>query len=292
MNKIKPAIWGGAYPSRIVAPEEAIKRIARIGWRYLELHPDYVQKIDPYKLRKLCEDLGISTPQMHGYEHGMALNSHRESKEHMKRAKRLITWAGAAGVKWVVIHPDNPKGTTLCIGMKPNQIEEVKKRNLEGFRELSETARTAGVGIALENLPDHIFYRVWHERWRLFGSRFSELIWLVENVDPNLMGICLDTNHICHRIDNINQYEAIKLCGQYLVATHISDNHGLTEQHLLPFEGNIDWKAVMDGLNEVGYNGLFCIEAGGSIGQVPLSVRDELLRYTLKLVEEMIEGRI
>lgn len=69
------------------------------------------------------------------------------------------------------------------------------------------------------------------------------------------------------------------------MATHISDNDGLREGHLLPFMGEIDWKSVMGG-----YEGLFNLEVG--LAKVPLSVRDEALGYALKLAEGMIRGNI
>ena len=104
------------------------------------------------------------------------------------------------------------------------------------------------------------------------------------------MGVCLDVNHVFARCQGFDQYQAIRSLGRHLVATHISDNDGLREGHLLPFMGEIDWKSVMKGLHEVDYKGLFNLEVG--LAEVPLSVRDEALGYALKLAEEMIRGNI
>ena len=284
MDELKPSISTGVFGE--LSPEEKIRRLAKIGWRYLEINfsAGRFGRCEPYKIRKLCEDLGVSVLQVHGSNPGMARKSGEERKKFMDQAKTSLLWAGELGAKWVVLHPSNRKAGSRT----PDAFEDVKKRNLEGFRELLETARSAGVGIAVENLPPVLHDS--EEGERLFGTEPSELLWLVDNTDPERMGVCLDVNHIFAKCQGFDQYQTIKSLGRHLVATHISDNDGLREQHLLPFMGDIDWKAVVRGLREVEYRGLFNLEV--SLNKAPLSVRDDLLRYALKLTEEMIQGHI
>ena len=52
---------------------------------------------------------------------------------------------------------------------------------------------------------------------------------------------------------------------------------------MLPYYGGIDWPSVMAGLRDIGYQGAFCYEAHTSIRLVPDSLRDDLLRYAVKL---------
>ena len=38
--------------------------------------------------------------------------------------------------------------------------------------------------------------------------------------------------------------EAIETVSEHLVTTHVHDNHGRTDDHLVPFEGSIDWPSA------------------------------------------------
>ena len=38
--------------------------------------------------------------------------------------------------------------------------------------------------------------------------------------------------------------EAIETTSEYLVTTHIHDNRGSSDDHLVPFQGSIDWAAT------------------------------------------------
>jgi len=159
-----------------------------------------------------------------------------------------------------------------------------KRKNLEMVREWLGFARRFKVGIAVENMHDMIPDVPGR---RSFGATPSDLLWLVQNTDPSLVGVCWDT---CHAyVQRLDQYQAIKRLGKHLVHTHMNDNLSISEeQHLTLFEGKVNWKNVMRALKEIKYEGLFNIEGGFSIGILPLSLRDIKLRYLLKLAEEMI----
>ena len=45
-----------------------------------------------------------------------------------------------------------------------------------------------------------------------------------------------------------------------LLHTHLHDNHGTHDEHLPPGEGRIDWRALLDLLEEAGYTGARLIE--------------------------------
>lgn len=264
-----------------LGPAGVLRKFAGAGWRYFEINlsSGKFMECEPSRIKRLCKELGVSVPQIHGCNPGMARKSPHERRKFMDRAKASLLWAAEIGARWVVLHPSNREEGSRT----PEDYEEVKKMNLEGFQELLETARSAGVGIAVENLPPQLHDSV--EGEVIFGADPSELLWLVEETGHEGMGVCLDTNHIFAGVQGMDQYKVIKLLGSHLVATHISDNDGFREQHLLPFMGSIDWKAVMRGLCETGYTGPFNLEVKL---KAPFSVRDELVRYALRLLEEMV----
>jgi sugar phosphate isomerase/epimerase len=44
------------------------------------------------------------------------------------------------------------------------------------------------------------------------------------------------------------------------VTTHLHDNRGRTDDHLLPFEGRINWDAGLMALQKIGYEGVLMFE--------------------------------
>jgi sugar phosphate isomerase/epimerase len=63
--------------------------------------------------------------------------------------------------------------------------------------------------------------------------------------------------------------DAVEAVSEHLITTHVHDNRGRTDDHLVPFEGSIDWPAALTTVQKVGYEGvlLFEIAAHGSARQ-------------------------
>ena len=71
------------------------------------------------------------------------------------------------------------------------------------------------------------------------------------------MGFCYDCGHeACHT--NSEQY--LPKIGNRLFCTHIHDNDTLSDQHLIPFDGQIDFNSIASELKHCGYNGNITLE--------------------------------
>lgn len=129
---------------------------------------------------------------------------------------------------------------------------DAARRSLE---ELQRMAEAVNVRLALEVIPNPL-------------SAATTLVRLIEEEleTPNL-GICLDIGHARLMGDPI---DAIEACSGHLVTTHLHDNQGRTDDHLVPFEGSIDWEAALLALQKVGYDGAWMFEVAntGSTGAV------------------------
>ncbi|MCD6231540.1 sugar phosphate isomerase/epimerase [Candidatus Aerophobetes bacterium] len=293
---MKPATWTGIgrfKPERPVDSEGVLKRLARTGWRYVELSMEDLEDIDKrdnpereFKaLKRLCTELGISIPQMHGPVPDMAKFSPVVSNqdEYIKVIKRSLRWASILGVKWVVLHPGGAYWSD-----DERMKEKLKEGNLKFFSQILKYAESFKVGIAIENLT---LYRKTKD-YKCFGATPSELLWLVSNLDSKWVGICWDTGHA--NGEDLDQYQALKIIGKHLVATHINDNDSFSDQHRLPFEGTINWEGVMQALRDIGYSGLFNLEVGGTTyclrnNRMPVEMKEDKLRYILKLTEYLIK---
>lgn len=93
-------------------------------------------------------------------------------------------------------------------------------------------AKHRGVTIALENTPGE------------FGSAAS-LEQFVKETHLKDLRFCFDIGHA--HIDSGVQASLEAMQGR-IVTTHLHDNHGEKDEHLLPGEGSIDWDAAMKAL--------------------------------------------
>ena len=90
-------------------------------------------------------------------------------------------------------------------------------------------AKARGVTIALENTPDEL------------GAPAS-LQHFITDTHLHDLKLCFDIGH-AHIEEGVQaSFDAMR---ERVVTTHIHDNHGDKDEHLLPFEGNIDWKASL-----------------------------------------------
>ena len=51
---------------------------------------------------------------------------------------------------------------------------------------------------------------------------------------------------------------------EHLITTHVHDNRGRLDEHLLPFDGTIDWASALTAVQKVGYDGVLLFEVGGT----------------------------
>lgn len=224
-----------------------------------------------------AQKYGIPFTQMHGPVHGHSFDKLVDGLEldgFVSLAKRSIQTAAILGIPWVVFHPSNISEHGL------ETTEANRAYNQKFYENLLPTMEQTGVGIALENLfnPGE---RTQSEKPRIYGTVPEELVELIDSFNHPLFGACWDTGHA--HMQGLSQGESIRLVGSRLKALHIQDNNALTDQHLLPFHGNISWEDVMGALNAVHYQGDFTYEAHMSIRVLPDQLKDEGLAYAAKI---------
>ena len=114
------------------------------------------------------------------------------------------------------------------------------KLGLYRFKKLAETAEKCGVNIALENLrkPEYLEY--------VFNS-----------IDSGRLKFCYDSGH-----ENCFTpgYDFLAKYGHKLAALHLHDNDGKSDQHLLPFNGTVNWERIMNRLSALDYSGPLALE--------------------------------
>ncbi len=192
-----------------------------------------------------------------------------------KLIHRSILASGMLGVKWAVTHP----GTVYSVGHNANASLE---RNLEYYRVHLETAKEAGIGIALEN---DFEYRS-EPYQRIYAASIEELCTLCDAFSSEHIGICYDFGHAnltggFHRM-NLN------LIGKRLKAVHVQDNHGKRDEHLMPYFGTINWAEAITGLAECGYEGDLTYEVQEFGRFVPNELKHGIVELSVTIGNHLI----
>lgn len=140
------------------------------------------------------------------------------------------------------------------LGIPRSQQPTPEQNNRDAARrsvdELQRLAAPLGVHVAVEVIPNEL-------------SRAGSLVHLVEEELETPAGICFDFGHA--QIDG-DVVDALETVSGHLVTTHVHDNRGRSDDHLVPFEGSIDWPAALTAIQKIGYDStlLFEIAAHGS----------------------------
>ena len=93
-----------------------------------------------------------------------------------------------------------------------------------------------------------------------FTSSIAAIVEAVDAVSSPYVGVCVDTNHV-NNAEHLPS--AIRLLGSRIGVFHVNDNHGRGEEHLLPFDGLIDWEGFAQAAGTIGYRGAFVLESAG-----------------------------
>jgi sugar phosphate isomerase/epimerase len=135
------------------------------------------------------------------------------------------------------------------LGVPRSQSSSPTDNSRDGARrsveELQRLAAPLGVKVAVEVIPNEL-------------SRVGSLVHFVENdIEVSDVGICLDFGHA--HLDG-DLLDAIETVSGHLITTHVHDNGGKSDEHLVPFDGTIDWAAAMTAVQKVGYDRTLVLE--------------------------------
>jgi sugar phosphate isomerase/epimerase len=216
-------------------------------------HFDYRSKDAIRSLREWLTDTSLSLHSVHapafeGYRNGRWVGSFSNASNDEPRRKAAIAEAEAAlaiardiPFQFLVVH----LGMPVLQQMPPGENRrDAARRSVE---ELVGLAAAVNVRIALEVIPNPL-------------SNASALCQLIEEeLDGADVGVCLDYGH-AHLMGDVG--ETVEMVSGHLWTTHVHDNDGRQDDHLVPFAGAIDWDAAMMGTQKIGYDGVLMFEVG------------------------------
>jgi sugar phosphate isomerase/epimerase len=110
---------------------------------------------------------------------------------------------------------------------------------------VTEAAAAAKVRVALEVKGDP-------------GTKPDDLVQLIEDELEDIdVGVCLDFGR-AHLLGDLG--DAIETVSGHLWTTHVHDNGGRKNDHLVPYAGTIPWDEAMMEMQKIGYDGAFIFE--------------------------------
>jgi sugar phosphate isomerase/epimerase len=160
--------------------------------------------------------------------------------------------------------PDPARSGSSRAASKDDNQPQAARRSLE---EIVALAAAVGVRVAVEVIPNDL----------CSPAALVELI--EEHLEGVDAGICLDYGH-AHLMGDVA--EAIETISGHLWTTHVHDNHGREDEHLVPFAGTIDWDAAMMATQKIGYDGPLMLEVADTGSPIEVLRRSTAARERLE----------
>ncbi len=240
--KTSPAITTGFDPNLPI--EKVIPLIAEAGFDAVSLswepsHIDYATQNGQKDILRLAERYGLLIESIHApWRTELGVLDERWRRHEIDSNIASIVAAGEMGIEYVIIHA----------GWGDAQGEVNRKKTdatLVSMKELSECAIKHNVKLAVENLQG--------EPSRLLTER------ILQEFPQEHVGFCHDTGH-----EHCSQdcFKALESMGDRLFCTHVHDDCGKgKDDHLLPYEGTIDWDLYVELMGRLDYSGALLIES-------------------------------
>lgn len=272
---------------------ESMKRLKSIGFDAVDLNisdagknffrladDDWIDWIA--QIKDLSQEIDLPITQAHAPFYNAIEPESSKAAIWEPLIKRAIEAAGILQIPWIVMHPGTYPDDTY-------DFKESKRRNYDYFMPYLEEAAKYGIGIAIENMADDI-RRTYLRPSAVYCSTHVELVDLVDSFQVDNVGICWDFGHA--HLMGLDQREALRYIGERLKATHVADNSGMRDDHIMPFQGTIDWRRILSVLGEIGYRGDLTYEIHNSTSRLPDNLLDDTAvlaekvgRYLLSLIE-------
>jgi len=223
-------------------------------------HVDYASDRDTQAVAGWLRDTGLTAHSIHapitnalrngawGDVWSTAAADSARRQVAVAETSTAMTFAAAIGAKFVVTHLGVPDGMPTP---GPDNDGGALSRSLST---LAAEARSRGLILALEVIPNRL------STPDALVARLETASDASEDADEIVgHGICLDVGH-AHLMSGA--VDAVETAGGHLVTTHIHDNAGKRDDHLVPFTGTIHWSALVMAMEKVGYDGIWMFEIG------------------------------
>ncbi len=216
--------------------------IQQCGYDAVELNltPDLLERLD--EVEGLCRARGLAVPSFltgAAYQQGLCL-SVADSARRAGAVERLKSYLPLARRFDAILVVGLLQGLT----QDEPDVELANARIADGLREVGLAAVDEGVELVVEPI-NHLQVG--------FHNSVNEVRDLVAAIDVPAFKLMVDTIHM--NIEETSLIEPIRACGAALRHVHLCESNGA-----LLGSGHIDFKAVLETLDEIGYDGFASVK--------------------------------
>lgn len=200
----------------------------------------------------ITESFGAGDVWAPGFSNAVQDQARREAA--VRETEAALQIAKRIPFDVLVVHLGTPAA-------KNSPGDNVRSAALRSAQEICRLAEPLGVRVALEVIPNPL-------------SDAASLVRMLEDdIEARHVGICLDFGH-AHLMGDV--VDAIETTAEHLITTHVHDNRGRDDEHLVPFLGSIDWNMGLMAMQKIGYDGTYLMELANR--ESPAKVLEEARR--------------
>lgn len=203
-----------------------------------EQYQDYCDGIKSYLK---YDNFEIVCHLPHGKENNIA--SYNNLDNIMNRYYKAIEFSAMFNVHKLTLHPGELDGTL--------SKEEAIKLSIENVKKLSSFCKQYNMTIMIENLVGSNELCLTKEEMKEYLEHFDHQVLMTFDC-----GHC----HASHTLNKTPINEFVLYLKDYLAHLHLSDNHGLKDEHQTLGSGTIDFVSYFQTLKNLNYQGLYSSE--------------------------------
>ena len=209
------------------------------------------------QIREWCGGFGLKVKGVHtpSGERNSDLKDYASTNEYNRLAgveliKNRVDLAYILEAQGIIVHLKLP----WQLMEKEGFSEDYLKITYKTFDELEPYCKTRHIRLCVENV-----YTLPSLGCQIFDA-------LCRRYDSDFMGFCFDTGHACVHCKE-NQLVYAERYNDRMFMIHIHDNHGVTDEHLIPFEGVFDWEGFAKVLARSPYSLPILVESMNEAGE-------------------------
>jgi sugar phosphate isomerase/epimerase len=169
--------------------------------------------------------------------------------KHVRYLDTCILLGKALGVTHITLHLGTFAGHTSMHFYRQAALTRI----VDSLRTLNVSLSKYEIVLALENsVKLHNGSDI-----ELLGDNINDFSFIFSEIDSPYIKLCFDTGHA-----NINEGtpDYIHRFHDKIHCIHFHDNNRLSDEHLQPGSGTVDWEDTVRALKKINYNGLFISE--------------------------------
>lgn len=249
--------------------EDAVRRIMKKGFdgveigiydRDFQIRPAFFEEDFPMRIKACMEENGVKA-----YSVGAHMD-YTESEEKLRAVINAVKVAAKLGAKQMIING--------AIRKEEIPFEEQWNKFIENTKLICAEAEKQNVYLAMEFEPGFVV------------DNTEKMLKAFKEIHSPMLLVNADIGHVF--LQDENPMEALEKCRGLIVHAHLENMAKGVHNHLVPREGDMDLKAYLGKLKELGFDG----NASLDVYQYDYeAVAEESVAYLKRILSE-IEGAV